>query len=52
MDLSCLGCLGHNEYDAAGVLACAQGRNDVTRCNRIDMPPYGPLQYLKILRYA
>jgi len=32
-----------NQYDAAGALDCARRRNDVTRCNAIDMPPYGPL---------
>ena len=32
-----------NQDDAAGTLACARRHNDVTRCNGIDMPPYGPL---------
>jgi len=34
-----------NQYDAAGALACARRRSDVTRCNGIDVPPYGPLPY-------
>ena len=48
MDSSGLGARRHtaherNQYDAAGVSVCGQRRNDVTRCNGIDMPPYGPL---------
>jgi len=33
----------HNQYNTAGALLCARRRNDVTRCNVIDMFPYGPL---------
>jgi len=32
-----------NRYDTARALASARRRNDVSRCNGIDMPPYGPL---------
>jgi len=31
------------QYDAAKVLACAQRHTDVTRCEGIDVSPYGPL---------
>ena len=33
-----------NQYDAAGVFACAQRRNDFTLCNGIDMSPRGRLR--------
>ena len=29
----------HSQCDASGALACARRRNDVTRCNGIDVPP-------------
>ena len=32
------------QYDAAGASACARRRNDVTRCNGIGTPTYGPLR--------
>jgi len=32
-----------NQYDAAGALACTRRLSDVTRCNGIDVSPYGPL---------
>ena len=32
-----------SRYDAAGASASARQHNDVTRCNGIDVPPYGPL---------
>jgi len=32
-----------SQYDKAKTLACARRRNDVTRCNGIDMPPYDVL---------
>jgi len=32
-----------NQYDAAGAICCVRRHNDVTRCDDIDMPPYGPL---------
>jgi len=38
-----------NQYDAARVLSCTRKCNDSTRCNGIDMPPYGPLgNYVQI----
>jgi len=30
-----------NQYHAAGALACARRRNNVTRCNGVHLPPYG-----------
>ena len=33
----------YNQYEAAGMLACARRRNDATRCNGINMFPFGPL---------
>ena len=42
MDSSILGAHRHLRHDAAGVLACARRRNDVTCCNGIDVPQHGP----------
>jgi len=43
---------GHGQYDAAGALACARRRGDVTHCNGTDTPAYGrPWRHLYNRKY-